>query len=482
MGRYRGRASGARSRHDAVARCGRPRARADTGRSGRHRDGAQPARRGRPRRVGDDRTDGPESLLCHHGLHVVRTERGSRHHRHRRDCRSLDHNQHLGGREERRHQARRDGPGVRGLATGHRAPRAPAANLPLRDGLRPLRARHHLEDHGSGGTDRPSERCRVQAVLLVSACRYAPSPRRDAPLYHHHAPNRASHPETDRTAYLRMAPTGSGMNSVIEVASLRKSFKGRDGTSRAVLKDLDLAVGAGEFLCILGPSGCGKSTLLNVLAGLDKAYEGRACVSLRPLALLLQEPRLLPWLTADGNLDFALASCRVPTSRWSELKSRYLAMTGLSEYRDYYPHQISGGMAQRLALVRALCVEPGILLMDEPFSGLDEITARRIRSDLLSIWEETRKTIVFVTHSAYEACFLADRILVMSGGAFRQEMRVPIARPRSYDDLAIFEFSPDVIKAFGDGICREPVPPLTPLPYPTFAPPLHRHLSARMNI
>ena len=148
----------------------------------------------------------------------------------------------------------------------------------------------------------------------------------------------------------------------------------------------------------------------------------------------------------------------MPTSRWSELKSRYLAMTGLSAYRDYYPHQISGGMAQRLALVRALCVEPGILLMDEPFSGLDEITARRIRSDLLSIWEETRKTIVFVTHNAYEACFLADRILVMSGGAFRQEIRVPIARPRSYDDPAIFELSRDVIKAFGEEIDREPVP------------------------
>ena len=290
-----------------------------------------------------------------------------------------------------------------------------------------LRARHYLEDHGSGGTDRPSERRRVQAVLLVSACRYAPSPCLDAPLHHHHAPHRASDLETDRTASLRMASTGSDMNSVIEVTSLRKTFKGRDGTSRAVLKDLDLAVGAGEFLCILGPSGCGKSTLLNVLAGLDKVYEGRASVSGGRVGYLFQEPRLLPWLTADGNLDFALASCRVPTSRWSELKSRYLAMTGLSKYCDYYPHQISGGMAQRLALVRALCVEPGILLMDEPFSGLDEITARRIRSDLLSIWKETRKTIVFVTHNAYEACFLADRILVMSNGAFRQEMRVPIA-------------------------------------------------------
>ncbi|TKW75016.1 MAG: ATP-binding cassette domain-containing protein, partial [Bradyrhizobium icense] len=203
-----------------------------------------------------------------------------------------------------------------------------------------------------------------------------------------------------------MAPPTSGMKPVIEVASLRKSFRDREGLSRAVLQDLDLTVDAGEFLCILGPSGCGKSTLLNVLAGLDSVYEGRASVNGGRVGYLFQEPRLLPWLTAEGNLDFALSSCRVPTARREELKSRYLAMTGLSDFRDYYPHQISGGMAQRLALVRALCVEPGVLLMDEPFSGLDEITARRIRSDLLSIWEETRKTIVFVTHNAYEACFL----------------------------------------------------------------------------
>jgi ABC-type nitrate/sulfonate/bicarbonate transport system ATPase subunit len=272
------------------------------------------------------------------------------------------------------------------------------------------------------------------------------------------------------------------MTSVIEVASLRRAFEGRDGTPRAVLTDLKLTVGAGEFLCILGPSGCGKSTLLNVLAGLDKGYEGQVSVSGGRVGYLFQEPRLLPWLTADENLDFVLDSCRVPTSRWSELKSRYLAMTGLSEYRDYYPHQISGGMAQRLALVRALCVEPGILLMDEPFSGLDEITARRIRSDLLAIWRETRKTIVFVTHNAFEACFLADRVLVMSGGAFRQEMRVPIARPRNYDDLAIFEFSREVIKAFGDEIGGEPVPAVLPVTEQGLVDDLDRHIAARMNV
>jgi ABC-type nitrate/sulfonate/bicarbonate transport system ATPase subunit len=138
-------------------------------------------------------------------------------------------------------------------------------------------------------------------------------------------------------------------------------------------------------------------------------------------------------------------------------------------------------MAQRLALVRALCVEPGILLMDEPFSGLDEITARRLRADLLAIWRETRKTIVFVTHNAYEACFLADRILVMSAGFFRQEMLVPIARPRSYEDLAVFEFSRDVIKAFGTEIHLSTTS-VSPVIQPSLIDDLDRHAAARMNI
>jgi ABC-type nitrate/sulfonate/bicarbonate transport system ATPase subunit len=271
------------------------------------------------------------------------------------------------------------------------------------------------------------------------------------------------------------------MKPAIAVASLCKTFAGRDGTPRAILKNLDLAVGVGEFLCILGPSGCGKSTLLNVLAGLDKNFQGDVTVGAERVGYLFQEPRLLPWMTAEQNLDFALSSCKVPTARWDELKRRYLAMTGLSEFRDYYPHQISGGMAQRLALVRALCVEPGILLMDEPFSGLDEITARRLRSDLLAIAEETRKTIVFVTHNAYEACFLADRILVMLNGAFRQEISVPLARPRSYDDPAIFQLSRDVIKAFGDEIDRPLVAP-EDIASPELVDDLDRHAAARMNI
>jgi ABC-type nitrate/sulfonate/bicarbonate transport system ATPase subunit len=270
--------------------------------------------------------------------------------------------------------------------------------------------------------------------------------------------------------------------AAIEVTALRKGFTDRDGKPHPVLQNLDLTVGAGEFLCILGPSGCGKSTLLNILAGLDTAYEGDFRRQGGRIGYLFQEPRLLPWLTAEGNLDFGLRTCRLPVARWDELKSRYLAMTGLSAYRHYYPHQLSGGMAQRLALVRSLCVEPGILLMDEPFSGLDEITARRLRIDLLKIWHETRKTIVFVTHNAYEACLLADRILVMSGGAFRQEIQVTISRPRSYDDPAVFELSREVIRAFGDEIERDPAPSTPTTTEASLADGFNRHAIVRANL
>ena len=115
---------------------------------------------------------------------------------------------------------------------------------------------------------------------------------------------------------------------------------------------------------------------------------------------------------------------------------------------SYYPHQLSGGMRQRVALVRSLCVEPGILLMDEPFGGLDELTARRLRVDLLRIWRESRKTIVFVTHNAYEACYLADRVLVMAHGRIRDEIIVNVPRPRDYDDTAVFDVNRDVVRRF----------------------------------
>jgi NitT/TauT family transport system ATP-binding protein len=229
----------------------------------------------------------------------------------------------------------------------------------------------------------------------------------------------------------------------ISISRLNKSFD-----KHHVLSELDLKVEEHELVCILGPSGSGKSTLLNIIAGLERAFTGDVRRGASRIGYLFQEPRLLPWLTAERNVDFALDGCKVPHERRAELKDRYFTLAGLEGFRHYYPHQLSGGMRQRVALVRSLCVEPGILLMDEPFGGLDELTARRLRIDLLRIWRETRKTIVFVTHNAYEASYLADRVLVMAHGRIRDEIVVRVPRPREYDDPAIFEVNRDVVRRF----------------------------------
>jgi NitT/TauT family transport system ATP-binding protein len=215
-----------------------------------------------------------------------------------------------------------------------------------------------------------------------------------------------------------------------------------------VLRELELAVADHELVCILGPSGSGKSTLLNVIAGLEKGYSGEVRRGASRIGYLFQEPRLLPWLSAERNVDFALDGCRVPRDRRAALKDRYFSLVGLEGFRGHYPHQLSGGMRQRVALARSLCVEPGILLMDAPCSGLDELTARRLRIDLLRIWRETRKTIVFVTHNAYEASYLADRVLVMARGRIRDEIAVRVPRPRDYDDPAVFDVNRDVVRRF----------------------------------
>ena len=245
----------------------------------------------------------------------------------------------------------------------------------------------------------------------------------------------------------------------LTVRGLTREYPARDGGDPLrALDGVDLVVADQEFVCLLGPSGCGKSTLLNVVAGLDRDYRGEILVDGAPRArgraprigYLFQEPRLLPWLTVERNVEFALRSCAVPRERWEELQARYLDMTGLSAFRRYHPHELSGGMRQRLALARALAVEPEILLMDEPFSGLDEMTARRMRLDLLAIRESTRKTIVFVTHNAYEATFLADRIVLMTPrpGRVDGEIAVEIPRPRDYDDPAVFELNRAVVRRY----------------------------------
>lgn len=239
--------------------------------------------------------------------------------------------------------------------------------------------------------------------------------------------------------------------------SISKVFRSRaHPTGLLALDDVNLNVQDREFVCMVGPSGCGKSTVLNLIGGLDQDYEGKIEIDGYPLSqngthpvrvgFVFQEPRLLPWLTVRKNVHFALDSSRVPRGEWRDRTEKWLNRVGLADFGNSHPHELSGGMQQRSAIARAFAVNPEVLLMDEPFSGLDELTARDMRQQILELWDSTRKTVLFVTHNCFEACFLADRILVMSSrpGRLRCEIRVELPRPRDYESPRLFELSVEV--------------------------------------
>ncbi|MFL6795841.1 MAG: ABC transporter ATP-binding protein [Xanthobacteraceae bacterium] len=247
----------------------------------------------------------------------------------------------------------------------------------------------------------------------------------------------------------------------LQLTNVTKVFprKGRSAEWRAV-ENATFSTRPGEFVCILGPSGCGKSTLLNILSGLDEHFEGEASIFGKPVseqhesgvrvAYVFQEPRLMPWRTVRSNIEFALNTAGFVQSEWAGRIERVLSLVELTKFADFYPLQLSGGMQQRAAIARAFAIDPEVLLMDEPFSALDELTARRLRQQLLMIWGEFRSTVLFVTHNAFEATFLSDRILMMTrgpSGHFCDEVDLSILeRPRSYEDVRIFETSRTVVQ------------------------------------
>jgi NitT/TauT family transport system ATP-binding protein len=248
----------------------------------------------------------------------------------------------------------------------------------------------------------------------------------------------------------------------IEITKVSKFFPAKNKKTPAfqALNDATFSVKPGEFVCILGPSGCGKSTLLNILSGLDDQYDGMASILGRPvneqiangvrIAYVFQEPRLMPWRTVRSNIEFALSAANFPYTEWEERIERVLSLVELKDFGDFYPLQLSGGMQQRASIARAFAIEPEVLLMDEPFSALDELTARRLRQQLLTIWSKFRSTVLFVTHNAFEATFLSDRILMMTkgpGGKFCDEISLrDLARPRLYEDVNVFETSKRVVE------------------------------------
>lgn len=230
---------------------------------------------------------------------------------------------------------------------------------------------------------------------------------------------------------------------MIRIHGLRKMFPGRDGKDDIeALRNINLTINDNEFLTILGPSGCGKTTLLRMIGGLLSADEGEILIDGTPVrrpgperAMVFQNVALMPWATVLANVAFGLELRGVPLAEREEKARRFIRLVGLAGWEHRMPAELSGGMQQRVGLARALAVEPKVLLMDEPFGALDEQTRRLLQEELLRIWEATRTTVVFVTHSMEEAVLLGDRVVLMSPrpGAIEEVVVIPLARPRATD-------------------------------------------------
>jgi NitT/TauT family transport system ATP-binding protein len=227
----------------------------------------------------------------------------------------------------------------------------------------------------------------------------------------------------------------------IRIAGLDKVFTTRDGEVQA-LRNLVLDIPRGQFCCIVGPSGCGKTTLLRILAGLDRHTSGRLEIYHEDRGKLLaslipQEQSIFPWLTVRDNIGYGLKLRGVGPRPRREIVDYYLEKTGLSKFGRAYPFQLSGGMKQRVSVARAFAPDPEILLMDEPFAALDEQNKIMLQEELLKIWEESKKTVVYITHSIDEALVLGDRVVVMTAhpGTIKADSPVTFPRPRSVYEL-----------------------------------------------
>jgi NitT/TauT family transport system ATP-binding protein len=229
--------------------------------------------------------------------------------------------------------------------------------------------------------------------------------------------------------------------AAIEIAGLRKEYV--SGTGRVLALDgIDLAISPGEFVCIVGPSGCGKSTLLRILAGLDHQTSGHQRIAAPGWAvanaMVFQESGLFPWMSVETNVGFGLMTRGVPAGEAADRVDAALKLVGLTKFRKHYPHQLSGGMRQRSAIARAFVTDPGVLLMDEPFAALDAQNRVILQAELVRLWEETRKTVVYITHSIEEALLLGDRTVVMTAqpGRIKRIIDVPFPHPRNLMTLS----------------------------------------------
>ena len=259
----------------------------------------------------------------------------------------------------------------------------------------------------------------------------------------------------------------TGAAGSIEAKSISKSFTGSDNTVVTALRDFNLSIRPGQFVSLVGPSGCGKTTFLRILCGLDKPSGGELLLDNRPVngphhtcGLVFQNPRLYPWLTVFGNVAFGLKNTGQYRTRKQDVY-RYIEMVGLKGFEKSYPHHLSGGMAQRAALARALITRPEVLALDEPFGALDAFTRTDMQDELMQIWRDGKITMVMVTHDVEEALYLSDRIVIMSPRPGRITGVVDINLPRKRDrsSAEFIRLKDEILDRLHSRICEPAVTP-----------------------
>jgi NitT/TauT family transport system ATP-binding protein len=247
----------------------------------------------------------------------------------------------------------------------------------------------------------------------------------------------------------------------VRLESVGKTFAGRRGRAIQALHDVSLVVEDGEFVTVLGPSGCGKSTLLHVVAGLTPPSRGRvvfegAPEATPPTAIVFQEHALFPWLSVGDNIAFGLRMRGQGRVERAAVVRRYVDLVGLTGFERSFPKDLSGGMRQRVAIARALANDPKMLLMDEPFAALDAQMRRLLQDELIKVWQETRKTVLFVTHSIEEALRLSDRVVVMTArpGTVREVVAIASRRPRDAGSAELVEARHRIDRMLAEEIAR----------------------------
>ena len=257
------------------------------------------------------------------------------------------------------------------------------------------------------------------------------------------------------SATRRVEPMMGPQTAKVSLEDVTLQYKSNGSAPLLALDRINLQVKAGEFLCIVGPSGCGKSTLLHLIAGLHQQTSGEILIDGKPVTgpgtdriLIFQELGLFPWLTVEENVEFGMKMKGIPKRERKLKVGYYLRLVQLSQFRESYIHQLSGGMRQRVALARALATEPDVLLMDEPFAALDAQTRDLLHDELERIWAETGRTIIFVTHNVREAARLGDRVALLTfrPGRIKREYRVDLQRPRKIEDSDVSHCAREILE------------------------------------